>query len=78
MRSMTDEGAVGRRLPATRGRQASPSSDRLRRPPSPPEGRRASQSYFLPGGVVKGELPTDTAGLGFSALGLRVSLLLLT
>jgi hypothetical protein len=31
-------------------------------------------AYFFPGGWVKGEVPTDTAGLGFSALGLRVSL----
>jgi hypothetical protein len=40
MRSMTDEGAV----PASAGVEfveASPSSERLRRPPSPPEGRRA-------------------------------------
>jgi len=34
--------------------------------------------YFFPGGVVNGELPTDTAGLGFSAFGFRVSLLLRT
>ena len=31
-------------------------------------------AYFLPGGWVKGEVPTDTAGFGFSALGLRTSL----
>ena len=35
-------------------------------------------AYFFPGGVVNGELPADTAGFGFSALGLRTSLLLLT
>ena len=39
---------------------------------------RNERTYFFPGGVVKGEAPTDTAGLGFSALGLRVSLLLRT
>ena len=38
-----------------------------------------AEPYFLPGGVVKGELlPTETDGLGFSALGLRTSLLDLT
>ena len=38
-----------------------------------------AKPYFLPGGVVKGELlPTETEGFGFSALGLRTSLLLLT
>ena len=42
-------------------------------------GRRVAGPYFLPGGVVKGELLlTATEGLGFSALGLRTSLLLLT
>jgi len=30
--------------------------------------------WGLPGGWVKGELPTDTGGLAFSALGLRASL----
>ena len=38
-----------------------------------------AEPYFFPGGVVKGELLlTVTDGLGFSALGLRTSLLLLT
>ncbi len=40
---------------------------------TPAGGRR----YFFPGGVVKGELLlTATDGFGFSALGLRTSLLL--
>ena len=42
-------------------------------------GEAGRRPYFLPGGVVKGELLlTATEGLGFSALGLRTSLLLLT
>lgn len=32
--------------------------------------------YFFPGTWVNGELPTATAGFGFSAFGLRISLLL--
>lgn len=34
------------------------------------------EAYLLPGTWVKGEVPTDTAGLAFSAFGLRISLLL--
>ena len=41
--------------------------------------REETDVYFFPGGVVKGELlPTDTAGLGLSAFGLRTSLFLRT
>ena len=32
--------------------------------------------YFFPVPCENGELPTDTAGFGFSAFGLRISLLL--
>ena len=38
--------------------------------------RRAALAYFFPGTWVNGELPTATAGFGFSAFGLRISLLL--
>ena len=37
---------------------------------------RLTEAYFLPGGVVKGEAPTVIGGLVFSALGLRISLVL--
>ena len=32
--------------------------------------------YLFPGTCVNGDVPTDTAGFGFSAFGLRISLLL--
>ena len=38
----------------------------------------AGSAYFFPGGVVNGEPPAETAGFGFSAFGLRASLLLRT
>lgn len=38
--------------------------------------RMVERRYFFPGTCVNGEVPTDTAGFGFSALGLRISLLL--